>query len=196
METLNKYAVLLHPWALSVANFMVADVARRDAKLWKQSSEDIGKAIRVELAQAPTGLIYKTMMEEQVTLIKSLPLDAAQRVHDWVTLGRTDSRRASEVAKEIMRTGEVTTARARLIARTETSRSAETFKQARARFAGSEGYIWRTSHDSNVRETHQDMDGVYVRWDKPPKTDKNLAPYHAGCGPNCRCYAEPMFPDL
>lgn len=196
MATLNSYATLLQPWAVSVANFMVADTARRDARVWKKHSEDIGKAIKIELAQAPTGLVYKALMEEQVNLIKSLPLDAAGRVHQWVTLGRTDGRRASEVAKEIMRTGEVSTARARLIARTETSRSAETFKQARARFAGSEGYIWRTTGDSDVRHSHQDMEGKYVRWDKPPKTDKNLAPYHAGCGPNCRCYAEPVLPDL
>ena len=49
--------------------------------MWKANSEDMSKAIRVEIAQAPTGQLYTALMEEQVALIKSLPLEAAQRVH-------------------------------------------------------------------------------------------------------------------
>jgi len=196
MKALEDYSVLITPWAKAVANYMLADTARREAKTWKTHGIEMSRAIRAELAYAPTGVTYRKLMDEQVALIKSMPLDAAQRVHHLATLTRTDSTRASTVAKEILKTGEVSEAKARLIARTEVSRSAETFKQARARFAGSEGYIWRTSGDSDVRDTHQRMEGVYVRWDHPPKTDKGLDPYHAGCGPNCRCYAEPVLPDL
>jgi len=193
---LNAYARLLLPWATSVANYMVTDVDRRDAKQWKQNSKDMSAAIRTEIAHAPTGQVYRQLMREQVDLITSLPTKAAERVHDLATLGRTQSTRAQEIAADIMRTGQVTTNRARLIARTEVARSAALFTQARAQFAGSDGYIWRTSGDHDVRLTHQDMEGKYVRWDQPPKTDKNLEPYHAGCGPNCRCYAEPVLPNL
>lgn len=196
MASLTGYSKLLEPWAASVANYMLADVNRRDAQLWANHSKDMGRAIRVELAQAPTGLIYQQLMAEQVNLIKSIPLTEAQRVHDWVTLGRTDSTRASEVVKAILNSNHVTTAKAKLIARTEVARSASNFTQARARFAGSQGYIWRTSTDADVRSTHRKMEGKYVPWADPPKTDANLAPYHAGCGPNCRCFPEPILPDL
>ena len=182
---LSNYAELITPWARSVAAFMVADVERRDSRMWIEHGKEMGKALRVELQQAPTGMLYSALMAEQVVLIKSLPLEAAERVHKLTTAGLSDSRRASDVAKEILATGNVSVARARLIARTEVSRTAASFTQARAMFAGSEGYIWRSSGDGDVRPTHQAVNGKYFRWDSPPKTDKNLAPYHAGCGPNC-----------
>lgn len=196
IATLEGYAELITPWAISVANYMIADVARRNARTWIEHGKEMGQSLRAEIDQAPTGALYKALMLEQVGLIKSLPLEAAKRVHALTNEGLVDSRRAAEIAKEILRTGEVSVNRARLIARTEVARTASNFTQARAVFAGSEGYIWRTSGDGDVRDTHQHMNGKYVRWDDPPKTDTNLAPYHAGCGPNCRCFPEPVLPDL
>jgi SPP1 gp7 family putative phage head morphogenesis protein len=115
-------------------------------------------------------------------------------VHELVTEARSGGKRFEEVAAQIKASGKVTASRATLIARTEASRAAVTFTQARARYVGSQGYIWRTAHDADVRPEHQEMEGVYVRWDKPPITDmKN--PYHAGCGPNCRCFPEPVLPE-
>jgi len=174
---------------------MVADVARRNLNAWKQNSADMGRALRDELINAPTGSYYALLMDEQVGLIKSLPLDAAQRVHDLSQEALIQGERASTIAAKILETGQVTASRAKLIARTEVSRTASTLTQARARYAGSEGYIWRTSRDGDVRPTHRAQEGNYIRWDHPPKTDKGLAPYHAGCGPNCRCYPEPVFPN-
>ena len=193
VNTLRSYAEVIEPWAVSVAKYMVADVSRRNAAQWKQNGKDMGLALQVELEQAPTGGLFTSLMNEQVRLIKSLPLDAAERVHMLTTKGMVSGTRAKEIAAEILRTGEVSASRARLIARTEVARTASNFTQARARFAGSDGYIWRTSGDGDVRETHKAMEGKYVRWDTPPKTDTSLGPYHAGCGPNCRCYPEPIF---
>ncbi len=195
-KTLEGYAELISPWAWAVANYMVSDVQRRDARMWQENSAEMSRAIRGEFNEAPTGILRRALMNEQVVLIKSLPLEAAQRVHALTTEALLTSKRAAEVQKEIMRSGEVTASRAKLIARTEVSRTAATFMQARAVYAGSEGYIWRSSRDGDVRPTHRAMEGQYVRWDTPPKTDKGLAPYHAGCGPNCRCFAEPVLPDL
>lgn len=175
---------------------MLADVERRDARVWKEVGKEMSRAIRGEIAEAPTGLIYRSLMDEQVALIKSLPLEAAKRVQALTESAMLSSTRAAEVREEIMRTGQVTEARAMLIARTEVSRTAVSFTQARAMYAGSEGYIWRTSRDGDVRPTHREQEGRYIRWSSPPKTDKGLDPYHAGCGPNCRCYPEPVLPDL
>lgn len=196
IEALFDYADLITPWARSVASYMIADVGRRNTKAWKEIGEEMGKALKAELEQAPTGRIYGALMQEQVDLITSLPREAAQRVHRLTQQALIESTRAEDIAKEIMRTGEVTKNRAKLIARTEVARTASNLTEARALFAGSEGYIWRTSGDGDVRDTHKHMNGKYVRWDSPPKTDKNLAPYHAGQGPNCRCYPEPILPDL
>lgn len=195
-EALRRYAELISPWARTVARYMLADVARRSARQWEQNSREMSRALRAELTQAPTGMLLAALQDDQVRLITSLPLAGAQRVHDLTQQALVDARRATDIAKDVLRTGEVTKARAALIARTEVSRAQSNLTQARAMFAGSEGYIWRSSKDGDVRDTHRAMEGVYVRWDAPPKTDKGIDPYHAGCGPNCRCWAEPVLPDL
>lgn len=195
-HALERYAEQLRPWARTVARYMVADVGRRNEAVWKKVAKDMGQSLRAEILQAPTGMLYQALMAEQVELITSLPTKAAERVHRLVTEGMAQSTRASEIAKEILRTGEVTANRATLIARTEVARAASNFTQARAQYAGSPGYIWRTSGDGAVRETHKAVNGQYIPWDAPPKTDPNLEPYHAGCGPNCRCYPDPILPDF
>lgn len=195
-HTLNKYAETLRPWATYTARYMLADVERRNERAWKLVGKDMGRSLRAEILQAPTGMVFQALMADQVELITSLPKKAAERVHGLVIEGLSDSRRAAEIAEAIAASGKVTEARATLIARTEVSRAAASFTQARAQFAGSEGYIWRTSMDGAVRDTHKAQNGRYIRWDKPPKTDKSLDPYHAGCGPNCRCYPDPVLPDF
>jgi len=192
-RALRGYAVLIEPWSQSVARWMVASASRRNARAWEALSDDMGKALRVELEQAPTGALFQALVSEQVGLITSIPIDAAQRVQKIAAEFLVTGQRADVLSKEIMRSGEVSKSRADLIARTEVSRSAASFTQARATFAGSEGYIWRTSRDGTVRPTHKAQEGKYIKWTSPPKTDPGLAPYHAGCGPNCRCYAEPVF---
>lgn len=132
-------------------------------------------------------------LAEQVALIKSLPIEAAQRVHALTIEGLENGTRAAEIAKEIRRSGEVSESRANLIARTEVSRTASALTQARAQHIGSEGYIWRTSGDSDVRHSHAQMNGRFVRWDSPPTLDGMTG--HAGEYPNCRCYPEPVIPE-
>jgi SPP1 gp7 family putative phage head morphogenesis protein len=196
LDMLNRYSALITPWATSVANSMVADVNRRNEVIWKRVGKEMGREIRRELATSPQGVVYREMMAENVELIKSIPTKAGERVHQLTTEALSTGRRAESISREIQASTGVTKSRARLIARTEVARTSANFHQARAMQVGSEGYIWRTSEDSDVRETHKAQNGKFIRWDSPPKTDKNLDPYHAGCGPNCRCYAEPIFPEL
>jgi len=193
IKALVDYAKTIEPWAKSVANLMVAEVARRDREMWRKNSREIRQGLRREIENTPTGDVWAKLQDEQVQLIKSLPLQAAQRVHDLAEKAMLDGTRAKEIAAEILDTQNVTAARARLIARTEVARATSNFLQARAEFAGSEGYIWRTSTDSDVRESHAEMEGKYVRWSEPPTLD-NLRG-HAGTLPNCRCFAEPIFPN-
>lgn len=195
-HTLERYAQTLEPWAINVVRHMLADVERRNLQTWKRVAKDMGRSLRAELQQAPTGMVYQALMASNVKLIKSLPLKAAERVHTLVTEGLVDSRRAEEIAEAIQRSGKVTAARATLIARTEVSRAAASFTQARAMYAGSEGYIWRTSEDGAVRPTHKKVNGHFYKWDAPPKTDEGIDPYNPGCGPNCRCFPDPVLPDF
>ncbi|MGI4940419.1 MAG: phage head morphogenesis protein [Janthinobacterium lividum] len=192
-RALRRYAEVLRPWATSVGKRMLADVSQRDAVAWAELSKQMGRALRREIHGAPTGIVMQEALARQVTLITSLPLEAAQRVHRLTTEGIIQGTRAKEIAAEIGRTGEVTASRSMLIARTEVSRTATALTQARAQHIGSPGYIWRTSHDSDVRPSHKRMDGKTVLWADEPVLDKLRG--HAGCLPSCRCFCEPIIPN-
>ena len=93
----------------------------------------------------------------------------------------------------IVALGSKTRSRAMLIARTEVGRVSGEMTKARAMTAGSDGYIWRSAEDRDVRPSHKKMNGRFVKWNEPPTLD-NLTG-HAGCLPNCRCYMEPVIAD-
>lgn len=189
---LRAYAEALTPWARLTAEKMLRDVDNRDREAWRSTGLQISEALRREILSAPTGETMRALLDQQVGLITSLPIEAAKRVHDLTLKGLENSERAAEVAREIMRTGEVTESRALLIARTETSRTATVLVQARAVHVGSEGYIWRSSGDGDVRPSHKKMNGKYVKWGSPPELDGMVG--HAGCLPNCRCFCESVIP--
>lgn len=193
---LKRYSEEMVPaWATRVTGRMLAEVALRDTKAWETFTRQMGFAMRREIQNAPTGDVLRQLQAEQVELIKSIPLQAAQRVHEMTMGGLAQGMRHEEIAKKIFALGDVTKSRATLIARTEVARASTNMTQARALYIGSEGYIWRTADDADVRRTHRRMEGKFIRWDSPPVVDDGVAPYHAGCFPNCRCYPEPVIPD-
>ena len=192
-DMLRRYADALTPWATKVASDMLTEVNARDIGAWRALGAEISKGVMRDIMTAPAGEIMRALLSEQVTLIKSMPLDAAQRVHDLTLKGLEDSTRASQIAKEIMRSGEVSKSKAMLIARTEVARTGSVLTEARAKHVGSDGYIWQTSRDGDVRQSHKEMQGKLVKWSDPPTLDGMTG--HAGCFPNCRCWAEVLLPD-
>lgn len=193
-EALNRYSGLIRPWARNVAIRMLADVGERDKKIWEELGKDMGRALRKEIETAPTGVALRGLLDENVHLITSLPLDAAARVHKLTIEGLLDSTRAGTIAKEIGRSGEVSKSRAMLIARTEVARTASVLTQVRSEHVGSTQYIWRTSRDSVVRPSHRAMEGKVINWDNPPTLSDGTIT-HAGQIFNCRCYPEPIVPE-
>ena len=193
-SALRKYSELLKPWSRAVVNRMFAEVGQRDEKAWSTLGTNLGRNLRKEIQTAPTGQALQAMLNEQMELITSLPIEAAERVHKLTLEGITQGTRASEIAAAIMRTGEVTESRARMIARTEVARTASLLTQARSEHVGVTHYIWRTAGDSDVRESHQQMNGKIVAWGTPPKLSDGTIT-HAGQIFNCRCYPEPILPE-
>jgi len=195
-QLLKAYSDMLKGWATQTASNMLMDVALRDEQAWQTMAKELSRGLREEIRKAPTGRVMQQLLAEQVTLIQSIPLEAAQRVHRLTLEGLEDSTRFTEIAKEIQRTEEVTTSRAVLIARTETARTATTLTQARAESIGADSYIWRTSGDSTVRSDHKKLNGKIFQWNNPPVADERSGERaHPGCIWNCRCYAEPIIPD-
>lgn len=207
---LNDYARIIAPWASNTAARMLADVSRRDEKAWMEHSSELSQGLRAEIASAPTGQTMKALLDDQVRLITSLPLEAARRVHELAIEAVTTGNRGQELRKMILATGDVAASRAELIARTETARATTTLTQARAQWIGSEGYIWRNVGDADVRPaigsknfsalntlargSHRKLEGTYHRWDQPPIAGERGERAHPGCIYNCRCFPEIVFP--
>ena len=195
-KALAKYAELLQPWAQSVTNRMHADVARRDVVGWEELAKEMGRTIRKEIRTAPVGTALREAMAAQVKLITSLPTEAAERVHKLTMEALVStSGRAKEIQEEILRSSDVTVGRAKTIARTETSRTASLLLESRAKFVGSTHYRWHTVGDSDVRKEHRVLNNKVFAWDDPPIAGPKGMRYNPGCGPNCRCWAEPILPD-
>jgi SPP1 gp7 family putative phage head morphogenesis protein len=192
-KALKAYSELIDPWARWVVGKMLDDAAKQDARSWKEHTRTMGENLRNQILNAPVGKDLELLMAQNVSLIKSLPIEAAERVHKIVIENLYEGRRKEGLIEEILKTENVTRSRATLIARTETARASSSLTQARAKSVGSEGYIWRTSRDLLVRKSHREMNGVMVKWDSPPKLDNMVG--HAGCLPNCRCYPEPTIPE-
>lgn len=196
MEALERYSEIITPWATKVAENFTADIVRKNDEQWRKHSKTISRELRNLVSNAPPGQVMKSIVAEQVKYIKSLPLEAADRVYDIqnraieavVTGGR-----AKHFAKEIAASGDIAKSRADLIARTELGRATGALDQARALSIGSNGYIWRTAEDGDVRHSHREMEGKFVEWGRPPTLDGMTG--HAGELPNCRCYKEIVFPN-
>lgn len=185
---LSAYSESLVPWAQAVAARMIGKVSANNYKAWRTHSRLISK----ELKASETLPVAKAMQAEQVVLITSMPIEAAERAQSLAMEAVTGGRRAADVAAEIARTEEVTASRATLIARTEVARASSIMTQARAQEVDSTHYIWRTSDDDDVRESHAEMEGQVVAWDEPPTLSDGTVT-HAGQIYNCRCYPEPII---
>lgn len=192
---LRRYGEVLRPWASRAALVMLEDVSRRDEQVWYDRARDMGRDLRAEIKDASIGGVLRQLMDQQVHLITSLPKDAAQRVHELSVGALYQGDRPREIVAEIMKTGQVTRSRANLIARTETGRASTALTEARALHVGSEGYIWRTAKDADVRRLHKKLEGKFFRWDDPPVTGENGERSHPGSIYNCRCWPEVVVPD-
>lgn len=191
VSSLRRYAEIVRPWARAAGQRMISQVANADRKAWEAHTGQTGRALRAELRQEPTGPRVQELLDQQVKLIASLPEGAAERIRGLGLDAVSKGLRPEAILPDILATGEIAMNRAKVIARTETGRASTAITQARAERVGSQGYIWRSSEDGDVRPSHRAMNGKMVRWDDPPTLDKIKA--HAGAGIQCRCYPEPLL---
>jgi len=200
VRALIAYSDKLEPWARRQSKKMLETVAKSNrkayvnkARITKQSKE-IGKILNSSLSESGVDRVAGALMNEQVELIKSLPLRAATRAQRLAQTAVMEGTRASEIAEELARSGEVSESSAALIARTEVARANASITQARAAALGAEAYIWRTTMDGAERDSHAKMNGKFVKYSEEPKLSDGTVG-HAGTFPNCRCYQDVQFED-
>lgn len=199
---LSAYSKAITPWARATAGRMIAEVHRRDRTAWEKYTRGMSRALRIELNETPIGETMAALLAEQVELITSLPIEAAQRVQEkseqaLFTAARYPERIAEIEAALAEAHPAATEAwlrnRATTIARTETARTASVLMQSRAEHVGADSYIWKTAGDWKVRPSHRKLEGSVQRWDAPPLSDPPDYHSHPGQIFNCRCVALPIL---
>jgi len=205
-KQLEAYSEKIGPWAVKQSAKLLQQVQRSNERAYKQKSEAIGLALKMNVAAQEVGEVALALMNEQVGLIKSIPIEAGLRaqkiaMESFMTGTRAEANQDTikELEKQLGLTTEVATSRAKLIAITETARANASFNQARAMKVGSRQYRWHNSGDAAVRESHKTykgkrLQGMIFSWDNPPTLDDGMRG-HPGTFPRCRCFAEPVFDD-
>lgn len=166
-----------------------------DAFSREQWRRQLRAVLGVDLVGDPRlGPILAGFRTENVALIRSLTADKVARVHRLLVAGGT-STRVEELAKQIRAETSATRSRAALIARDQVLKLNGDVTEARHVAAGVVEYVWRTSRDERVRETHRDLDGTRQRYDTPPIVDaRTNRRENPGRDYSCRCTAEPVIP--
>lgn len=180
-------------WVRSQAKSMSELAARRsagevDSALKQSMKESVGVDITGALSQQPIAKAMEKAMTANVELIKSIPTEYLKQVKAVVYKAVSEGTRWESIVELVMERGDVAESRAKLIARDQVSKMNGAFNEARQTDLGIESYVWQTSGDERVRDSHADLDGETFRWDSPP-TETG----HPGQDVNCRCVALPVF---
>lgn len=217
---LKRYSEKLTPWARRQSAKMLEQVQKSNKRAYQNKSKALGAALQLNVAEKDVGAVARKLLEEQIALIKSIPLEAGYRAQKIATEAREllqkESNRAfqnvligeraapsddtiAELQRQLGLSTEVATSRALLIARTETARANAAINQSRATALGSRQYRWHNSGDGAVRESHRIYKGKKMRgqifdFDHPPTLSDGMTG-NPGEFPNCRCFAEPIFDD-
>lgn len=206
MEELRRYSEKLGPWAQRQAAKMLDQVQKSNRRAYQQKSKVIGTALKLGTAERSTQDVALALLNEQVGLIKSIPLEAGLRAQKIAYEAFVSGTRAQpnddtirQLEEEMGFSTQAAISRATLIARTETARANAAINQARATSVGSNQYRWHNSDDGAVRPSHKmykgkRLQGRIFSWDNQPTLDDGMTG-HPGTFPNCRCFAEPVFDD-
>lgn len=201
---LKAYSEALTPWAARQSAKLLQQVQKSNKRAYQNKSKAIGEALKLNVAEKDVGQVALKLLNEQVALIKSIPLEAGLRAQKIAYEAFLNGTRAeanedtiAELQKQLGLSTEVATSRAKLIAVTETARANAAINQSRAMAVGSGQYRWHNSGDGAVRDAHKfykgkALQGRIFSWDDPPRLDDGTRG-HPGTFPRCRCFAEPVF---
>jgi SPP1 gp7 family putative phage head morphogenesis protein len=182
MKAVEEYSKTITPWAYSQSAKLLNAVQKSNSRAYKNVNKKIGRLLESDLLESGNEMLAKDLMDEQVALIKSIPIEAAKRAQkiayenflkgtrakpdndivkqfekeERAKLGITEKDDSTEELRDqLARTTEVAISRAQLIAITETARANASINQSRAMSVGSRQYRWHNSGDGAVREAHE-----------------------------------------
>lgn len=128
---------------------------------------------------------------ENVRLIRNMEESVFAGLEEKILEGLDTGLRHEELVADIQERLDVGENRARLIARDQTQKANSSLNEMRQTNLGITHYVWETSDDERVRDTHVENDGKTFSWAEPPEITG-----HPGNDINCRCVAKPIIESL
>ena len=132
-----------------------------------------------------------TLTAGNVQLIKSIRSQYLDKVQNAVMQAMVKGTLNKDLAAQIKDLGKTTEKRAMFIARDQSSKLNAALTQARHEDVGIKKYMWSTSGDERVRESHAEKDGQIFEYTNPPADTG-----HPGHDFNCRCVQIPVLDDV
>lgn len=194
----------------------ISDYFVRKLEVWtKEEAKRAYKqlfGIQKVVYSSPVETVIKKYIKNNADMITSLANSSIKKVGQFVSKEIREGTRNEELMKIIMRAGEVNKARARFIARDQTAKINGEITGLRQTEAGARFYIWRTTGDEVVRESHKVLNGKYCSWEDNTvyadtlkdalsgkwKKRENIGAFEGipGFDFRCRCTGEMVIEDI
>ena len=155
-------------------------------KFVKNLNKAIGVDITDILADSNIEGALNTSVTNNVALIKDMPQTQIDRIQSIVMEGVDGGHDFFSIKKQLRKIDGISERRARVIARDQVAKLNGNLNRIRQDDLGITHYIWRTSEDERVRESHRANNGLRFAWDSPPAETG-----HPGEDIQCRCTADP-----
>jgi SPP1 gp7 family putative phage head morphogenesis protein len=172
-------------------------VAKYGRRMGRFSAQEIERILGIDVSNESPELsaLIEAWQRDNVALIRSIGEELHEDVREVVAEAAARGTRVETLATRLLERYDVTESRARLIARDQIAKGNAALNQARMGAAGITEYVWSTSRDERVRDSHKELEGRVFRFSAPPL----VAPGRR-CNPGedyqCRCVAIPVLAPL
>ncbi len=173
-------------------------IPRTVGPLFDRMTRDLSKAnakgqALLGISPRATGMagLLARARDENIALVERAHRAYAASVRDIVGDPENFGLRVEDLKSKLLERGDVSESRAELIARDQTLKLNGQITATRQQAAGVDRYVWSTSGDDRVRESHAEKEGQTFEWSNPPADTG-----HPGQDFQCRCVAIPVVEEL
>jgi len=133
--------------------------------------------------------IMKTTINENVQMIKDLDESTQRRITRTINRAFVEQTgKTEDLRQELLKAFDIGYNKATQISRDQTQRFFNSLNRYRQQSVGIKKYMWITSKDNRVRDTHKANARKVFYWSSPPVTTG-----HPGHDYNCRCTASAVI---
>lgn len=146
--------------------------------------------VDIVTAEPRIAALLRVWEAENLRLIKSIPVQYLDTLQGRIVAAVARGESLRSLTAFVRDTYRLPTERAELIARDQVGKLNGRLTGYRQANVGVTEYRWRGTLDARERDAHVSREGKVIAWDTPPDDG------HPGEPIRCRCWAEPVLPDL